>query len=188
MGKGRYAVLGLVFFLFFLGGFLLAPLDDSIPTSNVMGGVIPYSASVCTTVTRVSGGVGGLGCSHNLLFNSGREIIEDYLGASGGSGSAVTKVVLCNASAGCDAPLATSAEAFKAFVGCGLDNATGSYSSNGVGNWTVLKTFTSTCNNMLTNVTRLQSANGTAFAGNSFTIVTLQNLDTITINWTISTN
>ena len=45
-------------------------------------------------------------------------------------------------------------------------------------------TFTSDCNNVVTNVTRLGN-NTDYFAGSSFTSVTLQASDTLTINWSI---
>ena len=56
----------------------------------------------------------------------------------------------------------------------------------GTGNWSIYNEFTSTCDNVVTNVTRLRNTNGDDFAGNTFTLVTLQTDDLLLINWTLS--
>ena len=122
-------------------------------------------------------------CKHNVLFDSGKDLIKTILGDSG-SGGPVKTIALCNASAGCAEPTAAGTETYNEFSSCGLAPATGTYSSNGVGNWSIQKTFTATCDDLVTNVTRI--GNGTTyFAGASFTSVTLQTNDQLTVTWTI---
>jgi len=142
---------------------------------------ITYHSNVCVYKNGELTGP----CSHNVLYNNGKEMIEARLG-NGGSGS-ILNISLCNAtdSPGCGAPVAAMTEAFNNFTNCGLNAQNGAYGDLGTGNWSVAKTFTSTCDNVVTNATRIMNATGSPFAGNSFTSVTLQTNDQLTINWTI---
>lgn len=125
-------------------------------------------------------------CNHNILFNNGRNMTRDILG-NGGLGVPIQNISLCNATAGCDTPVAAASEAFTAYVGCGLGSLTGTYSAlnNAPGNWSLVKTFTSSCDNVIMNSTRLTNSTGGIFAGNTFSLVTLQTNDQITVNWTL---
>mgnify|MGYP001608619042 FL=1 len=128
-----------------------------------------------------------VGRTHNLLYDSGKNLTRDLLGA--GATGAVLNISLCNASAGCGAPVAGASEAFNTITQCGIFNQQGSYTSlSPIGNWTVTKTFTynSTCNGVSTtiNASRIGNLTMTNFAGANFTTVTLSNTnDQITINW-----
>ncbi|MBI2449436.1 hypothetical protein HYV49_04015 [Candidatus Pacearchaeota archaeon] len=163
--------------------------------------VIPGPASISTVFPVVSSGInyrayvciyknGELQeCSHNLLYNAGKNITRDLLG--GGSSGTIRNITLCNASAGttsCAAPIADASESFVEYNGCGLTSATGTYNTinSNDGNWSIVATFTSSCDNRITNVTRLKNATGGLFASNTFTSVTLQTNDQLTVNWTIS--
>jgi len=117
------------------------------------------------------------------LFNDGKELIEAYLG-DGNANDPVDQISLCNATAGCAEPTAAGSEAFNTLAAAGLSEATGTYASVGVGNYTITHEFTAT-DSVSTNVTRLQNTAGTNFAGNSFTLVSLENQDKLTITWTI---
>jgi len=124
-----------------------------------------------------------VGCKHNVLFTSGKNLIKTILGDTG-SGGPVKVIALCNASAGCAEPTVSGSETYNEFSSCGLAPAEGTYTSNGDGNWSIQKTFTATCDDLVTNVTRI--GNGTTyFAGASFTSVTLQTNDQLTVTWTI---
>jgi len=151
---------------------------------------VEYNGYVCTQVIRVDGTVEDNGCSHNVLYLSGANLTRDLL-TTDGDGSLLNNISLCNSttpSDGCGDPISAGTETFTDFDGCGLNSATDATISN-IGsenaNWTVYKTFTSTCDAMSTNVTRL-SNDSALFAGNTFTEVTLQTNDQLTINWTIS--
>ena len=143
-----------------------------------------YNSMVCIKVKRANGEVEDLGCEHNILYDSGKELIEDLLGNTG-SGGPANVIALCDASLGCGEPVADASETFNEITSCGLAPATGTYQSVGTGNWTISHTFTSTCDNVQTNVTRLRTGTGTNFAGRSFTLATLQKDDQLQITWYI---
>lgn len=154
---------------------------DSISSDS-----INYHSSVCKYVTRSDGTVDDIGCSHNLLTNAGKEAIQASL--SGEPGPIFNYIALCDASTGCGAPAAGDTTLENEIAGSGLQRAKGSVGDLGVGNWSVAKTFTAATNNMLTNKTGLfnDPSAGTLLAENTFTLVTLQTGDQLTINWTIS--
>lgn len=148
---------------------------------------IGYKGVVCTYVTRADGTVEDNGCNHNVLFDTGAELIEDYLADGSGGGDAVDWIELCDATnATCAEPTADSSEEYTAWVDSGLAKSVGTVGDNGNGNWSVWKTFTSTADGAIVNVTHLINDDDDEFAGNSFTDVTLQANDQLTINWTVS--
>lgn len=167
------AVLAVVIFSF---GFMAGIPKESSTTSSSLN----YDGYVCVSKNGEL-----IECSHNLLYDNGKNITRNLLGV-GGFG-AVLNISLCNATAGCAGPIATGAETFNTYVNCELNNTQGTYSTlqNAPGNWTVSKTFTSGCNSLEVNSTRLTNATGGLFAGNTFTLVTLQTNDQLTINWTL---
>jgi len=186
--KAIYSVLGLVTLgmVFSLVVGLQGFNSQSNSVRNVESTGIQYDAYVCNYVTRADGTVEDLGCSHNLLYNDGKDLIKTYLGDTGGSTDEVDQISLCNATAGCGVPVAGASEDYNEFTACGLAVGTGTYSSLGVGNWSIFNTFTSTCDSVEINATRLRNTASTNFAGNTFTLATLQTNDQITINWTIA--
>lgn len=155
----------------------------NVPLDNSQG--IDYEGSVCVTHTNADGEILMHECDHNVLFNTGKELVETAIGT--GTADACDWIELCNATAGCGTPTADSSEDYTAYGAiCGLDKVAGTVTSNGVGNWSVYNTFTSTCDSIVTNVTHLLNDADDEFAGNSFTLVTLQTNDQLTINWTVS--
>lgn len=124
---------------------------------------------------------------HNLIFNDGLDMwAEDMIDDT--TNFNLTHIALCNAtgSATCGEPLAAQSEPFLEFNNCGLVAANASTGSLGIGNRSIFHTFTSTCNNLEVNVTRLRDeATQRNFSGNSFTLVTLQIDDQLTINITL---
>lgn len=148
---------------------------------------IKYHSSVCTAVVRADGTYEPNGCSSNTLTTAGKNLIKNAL-AFGGTVGNVTYIGLCNASGpGCNASSADNTILDDEYAAGGLSRGGGNYASQGTGNWSVYKTFTATANNLLTNKTGLfnNSAADTLFAENTFTLVTLQTNDQLTINWTI---
>lgn len=176
-----------VFLLLACGVFSFVLLSSNSAVSE--SDSLRYAATVCKQVVRADGIREPAECSHNVLYNTGRNITRDFL--IGTSGTAIANITLCNATTnggtGCGTPIAAASEAYNEYTSCGLhSNAVGTISviSAQPGNWTVYKTFTSTCNNMMINVTRLGN-NSVYFAGNPFTLVTLQANDQLTVNWTV---
>ena len=129
-----------------------------------------------------------VGESSNVLYHTGREGIEALIGGAGGA-DAFDWIEMCNATAtgaGCGVPIADSSEAYVAFADCGLSKIAGDYDTlAGNGNWTISTTFTSTCDDVLTNATHLLNDADDELAGNEFTLVSLQTSDTLLINWSV---
>jgi len=134
--------------------------------------------------------------SDNVFFEAGANMFKDILWAShtdatyNTSIQNISRIALCNSSANdnlCESQTNKDAsDAFTAFEGCGLDNATGTYYVlGGNGNWSIQYTFTSSCDGLHVNATRLQNETDDLFAGNDFTHTAIDSTDTLTVNWTI---
>ena len=151
---------------------------------------VTYHSNVCKQVVRADGTRETPECSSNILYDTGKDLIRNYLSDTGGTGDEVDQIVLCNATStvgGCGTPLAGATEMFTPYTGCGLEKATGTYSSFDTSNWTISHEFTASCDNLLTNVTKLQNTTGVGnFSSNAFTLVTLQTDDKLLINWSLS--
>ena len=168
----------------------LAVVLSSNQGNNQLSDGLPYSATVCNQVIRADGTHETPECSHNILYDAGRNITRNLLMLA--SGDTVTNITLCNTTSpstgGCGTPVAGATEAFTLYGGCGLSTtaqASTSIMGQFPGNWSVYQTFTSTCDNQLINMSRLGN-DSTYFAGNTFSLVTLQTNDQLTVNWTIS--
>ena len=160
---------------------------------NSQDTLIRYSSNVCTSVLRADGNKEELGCSSNLLTTAGKNLIKNYLGTS--QGDSVDYIALCNqtlgtASGGCSDPAVGNTTLSSEYTQGGLARAQGTYLSNSDGNWSITYTFTATDDALETNMTGLfnASSDGTLFALNTFTDVTLQTNDQLSVNWTIGTS
>lgn len=174
-GGGVVALLGFFFVLSMASGNTTNPASD-------LENMIKYSSRVC-----IQKNDDPASCSSNLLYTSGRNLIKESMGNEAAA-DATDWIALCNstisAAGQCDDPVIAGSETFVQFDSCGMANVSGTYASNGDGNWSISNTFTSTCDGIETNFTRLQNANGDLFAGNTFEPVTLQTNDQLTVNWT----
>ena len=163
-----------------------------LPESTNEG--LEYTASVCTYTTgdfegretpSSNGVMEVVSCSHNTLFGTGKNMTRTALAL--GSTVPITNITMCNSTNAsfCGTPTTAALDEFNQFRGCGMDGAIGTYGVGDIeGNWTVGHTFTSSCDGVRTNVTRLGNSS-TFFAGNSFTSVNLSNSDQLTVNWSI---
>lgn len=167
-----------IFVFAFVAGFSIG--DLTFPSPNQESSLLKYDSRVCVYKNDLL-----VGCDHNVLYNNGRNMTRDMLG--NGATGVIQNISLCNASAACGTPVADATESFTAYSNCGLGSQQGTYNTIHVspGNWSVTKTFTSTCDNVNTTATRLTNVTGGIFAGNSFTLVTLQTNDQLTINWSL---
>jgi len=152
---------------------------------------IMYNNMVCKTVKRVDGTVENLGCSHNIFTNQGKNMTRDMLTNYTGLGAVnVIAVGNCTVAPTCGA-LATETTLSGEWTTCGLGRSQGDYTVavTSMGNWTIQKQFTSTCNNAYVNDTALSNATSASsafsFAIANFTTTTLQSGDQITITWYI---
>jgi hypothetical protein len=154
---------------------------------------LSYNSNVCVYVTRADGTREDLGCDHNQVYNSGLNATRDSLAY--GVNHTFNAIVLCNSTQGssvygnCGTPSEAQSEGFNTYTNCGLSEANGTVANNGAGNYSVWNTFTASagCGTITTNVTKLKDRAGTEInlSGNTFTIVSLTNPDTITVNWTV---
>jgi len=171
--------------LFCVLGVVAVTTSGIMPSVETSSGGVLYEASVCPTVLRANGDVEVLECNHNVVYNTGLELIEGVIGGAVAK-DASDVIALCNATLGCGTPVIAASETFSEITTCGLAKATGTYGSLGTGNWSIYNTFTSTCDNVVINTSRLMNDIPTNFAGNVFSSsVTLQNADQLTVNWTI---
>ena len=192
MEKKHYAMFGMVTLCLVLLGMFISPSTPTDVPPTDASSVISYEASVCTTHTR--DGVELMSeCSHNLFTDSGRNATRDILGTSVNL-SAFNYIALCNMTASaesppCLEPRVNDTELEGEYSAGGLSRALSTYTelSATAGNWTISTTFTATADDLTTNTTGLfnDSALGILFAENTFTTVTLQTDDQLTINWTI---
>lgn len=126
-------------------------------------------------------GLAGANCNHNVITNVGKDAIEDrmfnngtsfnYLAVGNGTVPAVADTTLNN-------EIATG----------GLSRAVGTYYSNGVGNWSLVKTYTASATLVSVNSTAIfnLSSGGTMLAGGTFSNTNLNSGDTLTVNYTIA--
>lgn len=174
----------LVLSLFLLSSFNLNVVPSQDEESSA---TLQYNSLVCPTVTRIDGTIEKLPCSHNVLYNTGMNHTMKALFWNLTSDT-VSTIELCNSSyAGsrCDTPVVAGTEAYFAYVDSGLAKKNGSIMYLNNGNTSIYTTFTATADAKTTNVTRLTSWSGVNFSGNSFTPVTLQTNDQLTLNWSI---
>ena len=136
-----------------------------------------YDASTGETIVVAKGS--------NVLYNTGKNMTRSMLNGGGG---AILNISLCNATAGCGAVTEAKAEAYNEITLCGLKSVAGTYKTHdGIadGNWSVGNVFTSTCDSVVINVTRIENATGHDFAGRNLSTVNLDTNDQLTVNWTI---
>jgi len=177
-GMAKYMFCGTVFLL----ALMLLPAIYGPAPATTSTAPIDYHAVVCKKVIRADGTVEDLGCDHNVITNVGLDHIK-YLLGTGITSEACKYIALGNGTA----PTSTSTSLDAEITVCGLTRTAGSYTSNGVGNWTISNTWTSTCDGIAVNTTALFNATsaGTMFAGDSFTTSTLNTNDQIQVSWTI---
>ncbi|MCD6572260.1 MAG: hypothetical protein J7K62_03210 [Thermoplasmata archaeon] len=162
---------------------IIISVDNLGSSGNQITSPINYKATVCVRILRADGTIDNVGCSSNVITESGLNHIK-YLLGTGISSDAVKYIALGNGTA----PTSTSTSLNNEITNCGLTRAEGTYTSNGVGNWNISKTWTSTCDGVPINTTALfnASSGGTIFAGHNFGTRIVYSNDQIQINWNIA--
>lgn len=178
------AVLAIPFL--FIGSVFGSTFFASTSVSPILSSsLINYDSDVCITVDRADGTQQTIECQDNPNFftAAGRNAIMDKVGV-GSSSAAFSQIALCNISTG----LGTAVQ--QCYTSGGLSNATGTFLKvSDPGNWSISSSFTSTSDGQTVNGTALLNGSSTGavfFANNSFTQVTLNTNDAITIRWNIS--
>lgn len=169
----------------------------SVGLPAATGNVFQYNSVVCTELARADGTHYTVECSHNFLTPAGRNLIMDMVGggATVAQGVAATtsnasQIALCNITSGVVSQVSCYGNGTA--QNGGLINASGTFFGNVAGtpgNWSITKTFTATTDGLTVNGTLLLNGSSTGaiiFANNTFTQVTLNTNDQITIRWNIS--
>ena len=125
--------------------------------------------------------------SSNLITNGGFDWIEDQLGDSPGGDPAKWISLSTDATS----PVATWTQIIGEITTDGLARDVGTYASTGTGNWTITKTFAASATHTNVQLTGLQwvvtpGSDGNLLAANTFTAVTLNNGDSLTVTWTLT--
>ena len=166
---GTFAVLVMAVIVFGIGGII-----NTLPVPEGVGQGIKYNSNVCVYKNEEL-----IGCQHNVITNGGLDMVKTSLGE--GTSNVITDLALGNE----QAPAAGDSALPGLYEDSGLTKASGAYNSNGVGNWSVAHTWTSTGDNKVVNTTGLYKDGGNLFAGTSFASTTLQTDDQIKVNYTI---
>ena len=211
MNKRRIYDFLLFSFLFLVMSLLLVSSFSQFSSLNLSPAVssngVEKNSIVCISTnawneeTNSYEGAKLIECKHNVFYLSGRNMTRDAL--LGLMNATFLNISLNNVTGNATAagmggnPVADGSEVFITRTGCGLASVmgTGRVVPTSAGNWSITTTFTSTCDNVLTNATRITNVtggNGTTgnglFAGVSFSVVNLSNNDQLIINWTNSVN
>jgi hypothetical protein len=124
---------------------------------------------------------------HNVITNAGKDFISAQIGSSSPGTNGANFIALSSDTAAASAGSTTLAGEITS-GGLGRGSA-GTYAhTNGQSTYTVTKTFTATAthNNIVKAGLFTATSGGTMMAENTFTAVTLQNQDQLTITWTIT--
>lgn len=170
--------------IFILGIFAVISQPIVTPVNVVETSFKPITGAYIT-VTRTNGDVENLGWFHNVFTNAGKEAVEQILANQVSYGN-FTYIGLCNLTAGACTIAVADTVILNNFTSCGMAKTAGTVGNLGTGNWSIYNEFTSSCNNVQTNMTGLlnQTNGGTLLAEVAFTDVTLQTGDKLAINWT----
>ena len=163
-------------------GWMLGNSVGSESTKADIGAPIVYNAKVCVYKNGEL-----ITCKPNVLTNAGKELIEAYLAQEGLGPTSLTPVKYIAVGNG-TAPSASSTSLDSEITDCGLARAAGTYSDQGVGNWSFSHTWTCECDGVTVSTTGIfnASSGGTMFAGMSFNPSTLYSDDQLTVTWYIN--
>ena len=171
---------------------------NTVDPSHYTGQVIPFLDWCTQLIWRATGkmwvepdGSYSIFWSRHagVLTNDGKDWLEDQISDSP-SAATISKWIALTRSD--HSPAATDHKLFSEIdTAGGLDKAEGTYTSTGVGVWTVEKQFTSDTDYLGVQATGLHwtttgSENGTMLCSDTFAAVTLANGDKITVTWTVT--
>ena len=149
--------------------------------SDLLSEGLRYNSMVCVAKNDEKAS-----CGHNTITDVGKNMIRNAL--TNGSTGFPINITVSNKTVPVAATTALEGYDAVCFLDTAMCGTNGTISSNGVGTWTITKTFTAGQINSY-NTTGLYGpqfgVGGALFAGNTFTSVSLQANDQLTINWTI---
>jgi len=183
----KILVSSVVMFAFILFGFVFGYFYSIYSSSNITpsyeaGVPMLHVGNLCAQVIRADGTKEPVVCNHNQFPNSGRNMTRDYLN----TGTGLLNITVIAAGNVTTSQTVTENWLNGEYANCGFIKAAGTITALGSGNWSIAKTFTSTCADVVVNGTALM--NGTnvgnyTFAMGNFTSATLQSADQLTVTW-----
>lgn len=175
----KYLVIGILITIFFTAMFSLTYEIKKSAQSEIKISALKESPNIVGRAC-VSKNNKLLGCTYNLITNSGEEHIEDTL--FWGNGGIVDYLVLGNTTA----PVEGSTSHPGEYTDCGLTRSQATPTDNGNGNVTLSYTWSSiTCTRTVNTTGALNaSSGGTYFAGTTITTASVTSNDNLTIEYT----
>jgi hypothetical protein len=164
---------------------LVAPGTALLGTQATTDSVGPHGY-VVVTVTR-DGNEIYRNEDHNLITNAGKDFIAAQIGQTTGIGSNGANFIALSTNTA--APAAGDTTLAGEITTGGLGRSQGAYAhTNGQATYTITKQFSATATHTAVQKAGLFNAtsSGTMMAENTFSPVTLQNGDQLTITWTIT--
>jgi hypothetical protein len=164
----------LILWIVTVGAIVALPLFQKNKNIESSSG-LKYHGEVCAWVNDKL-----VGCNHNLITNAGKDIV--YYALTGSLQNATYIAVANNT-----VPQSPSDTALQGeWTTCGLAKGPAdSIVRNGYGNWTITKSWTVTCDNVIVNATGLYNATGPLFAETTIPLHYLYSTDILRISWTI---
>ena len=154
------------------------PFSDS----SVVSEKIKYKGFVCAEVKRGNSSEWELvGCNHNLITNTGKDMVMAMLVYGGQSN--VTYIAVANNTV----PQSASDTSLQGeWTTCGLERQPANeVTINDIGNWSIAYTWTVTCDNVIVNATGLYNSTGGLFAETTLPQTYLYNTDQLKVTWTL---
>lgn len=143
--------------------------------------IFKYKGYVCV-YAKHNGIWQKIGCNHNILVNSGKDMILDRL-AHGNLDNITYIAVANNTVAQSESDTSLQGE----WTTCGLSRTQANeFTKNDIGNWSIAYTWTVTCDNVIVNATGLYNSTGTLFAETTIPTHTFYDGDNLRVEWQIS--
>ena len=169
---------------------LAVSLNTALPNdkrdANLALDVSTYSFHVSTYIQRAGEDESTLWSHHaGVLADIGADWIEDQLGDT----PSTSPADYISLSLSSSSPATGWTQIPSEIVAGGLSRAQGTYTSTGTGSWTIDYQWTATTTHTDVQLTGLQwaaSGDGNLLAADTFTPVTLNDQDKLTVTWTIT--
>jgi hypothetical protein len=165
---------------------LTPPLPKDQRDATLSIDISTYSFHVTTEIQRAGEDESTFWSHHaGVLTNIGADWIEDQLGDS----PSTQPADYISLSTDATSPVATWTQIISEIASGGLSRAQGTYASTGTGQWTISYQWTASATHTNVQLTGLQygsSGDNNLLAADTFTPVTLNSGDKLTVTWTIT--
>jgi len=193
MNMKRFGVISIALFALFVFAIVTSyqlGVKEALRQASVNIDVGTYSIHVTVWIQRAGESEPTFWSHHSgVLTNVGKDFIEGKLGNSAFA-NATSYAVYISLSSDTSAPSSSWINIPAEITSGGLERAAGTYQSTGTGVWTISHQFTASAtqtNVQLTGLNWNSGANtGSLMCSDTFTAVTLNSGDKLTITWTIT--